>query len=590
MKDPAQDDRAAWGLAAFGLIAGCWFAYYPLPFPEFYKEWIFATALGLAALVLRPSVLVRSLWRHPLAIAAAVILVALLIQSVVREGSWPRATLAACYVGFFVFALSVGRRMNAAAPERSLLWLCWCVLAAALGSCLFAALQLNRIEFAVPLVAPRAVGGRITGNLAQANHLADLLWLGCIACTYAHAKGKLSTSVACLAILVIEVFAHLTGSRMVWAYAAFTFVFAAFLRAYGQDVEVKRMATGLLYVGGLLVPVAISVSMSGMQELFQVSSGAERIVSASGSESDGLRFWLWRVGIDAIQGQPLLGLGVGRYVGHGYARTMEVAGSPTAGADAHAHNLFIHLGAELGVPVMIAVLICLGVWLVRSLRLARRNVNAMAAVALAGAILIHANLEYPLWYIYFLGLLGLFVGHVGSKDEATAKPIGSGGRWRAHLQRAAAIAVVGVAMASYAQFRHLETAMQSIVAQVGMGAAPQRDQVLEASVAALPAWSPYRDYAESIMLMTALPTKENARDLSARCERAVAWGPTPYLLSRCATAFQVAGLSERASYFANGVCKIFPDRDLVLIESMNYVQRTSPAAGQIASSCVERLP
>ena len=25
-------------MVAFGLIAGCWFAYYPLPFPEFYKE------------------------------------------------------------------------------------------------------------------------------------------------------------------------------------------------------------------------------------------------------------------------------------------------------------------------------------------------------------------------------------------------------------------------------------------------------------------------------------------------------------------------------------------------------------------------
>jgi len=40
-------------------------------------------------------------------------------------------------------------------------------------------------------------------------------------------------------------------------------------------------------------------------------------------------------------------------------------------------------------------------------------------VALALPILVHANLEHPLGYLYFLGLLGLLVGHVRG-DPATA--------------------------------------------------------------------------------------------------------------------------------------------------------------------------
>ncbi|HEY2189339.1 MAG TPA: hypothetical protein VGH48_12330, partial [Caldimonas sp.] len=73
-----------------------------------------------------------------------------------------------------------------------------------------------------------------------------------------------------------------------------------------------------------------------------------------------------------------------------------------------------------------------------------------------------------------------------------------------------------------------------------------------------------------------------------RCERAVAFGPTARLLARCATILQIAGQPERASYFANGLCKVYPEAAPTLIESMTFVARTSRAVEDLRSTCVQR--
>lgn len=587
MTKSTKDDRATWWLLGFGLIASTWFAYYPLPFLEFYKEWIFATALALAALSLRPPPIGFRSLRHPLAYGSMALLAALLLQAMLFDDLWPRATLMAGYVVFFLFALTAGRRLYEARRELSLIWLTGCLMVAALGSCFFAALQLNLIEFSFPLVASRS-GNRISANLAQANHLADLLWLGCFGAAYLYVRGRLGLVPFVLVALLLLFFSQLTGSRMVWVYAGLAVVLGSVLRIWSRDPQVQRMSLVLVMLGGLMVLVTLVVLMSGVQQLFGISSGTERIMSAGGADSNRLRFWLWHAGIDAARHAPLLGVGVGRYVGHAHLLTMAVPDSPPAGADANAHNLFIHLAAELGIPVALIVALCLGLWLIAAVRRAAMDVDALAVLVLCGAILVHANLEYPLWYIYFLGLLGLLAGHLPPTVTAATSVVPDS-RHKIGLHLAMPLAILGAAAVAYAQFSHLESAMQRVVMQVGIGAAPQRDQALESTLAELPRWSPYRDYAEAILLITALPTKSNASDLAARCDRAVVWGPSPYLLARCATAHQVAADPERASYFANSLCKMFPGSDLTLIQSMVYVERVSPEAGNIASSCVERL-
>jgi O-antigen ligase len=582
MTSSPRNDRAAWWLLGSGLISACWLAFYPLPFLEFYKEWVFVVTLAMASLSLRPARNVPRLVAHPLVVGCLVILAALFMQAF-REGLWPRAVLMALYVGFFVFAIAAGRQMKQA-PD-SLVYLSWSLLVAALGSCVFAALQLNWIGFELPLVAARPGNHRVTGNMAQSNHLADLLWLGSVAAAYLGARRRLGLGVMAAAMLTLQVFVQFSGSRMPWLYAAMVTLLAMAVIWRGRSAELRRMSAGLLLLATLFVTSAWAISASGALDLFGVESGAARIASGRASSGDHKRLWFWKTGVDAALSEPLTGVGVGRYVGHAHELTMRISESPRAGAEAHAHNLFLQLAAELGIPVAVLVAACVAAWLITALRRAISDVEALAVLTLSGLILVHANLEYPLWYAYFLGTLGLLAGHM--PERATELPSASvAGRGLG--TRFAAVAVLLVAAFAYIQFGHLAAAMQRVVTQVGVGAAPQRDAVLEKALADLPRWSPYRDYAESILLMTALPEKGNAAELAARCDRAVKWGPTPYLLSRCATAYQVAGQHVRASYFANSVCKIFPLSDLTLIQSMNYVGAKSPEAMEVASDCIER--
>ena len=78
------------------------------------------------------------------------------------------------------------------------------------------------------------------------------------------------------------------------------------------------------------------------------------------------------------------------------------------------------------------------------------------------------------------------------------------------------------------------------------------------------------------------------RGLAARCERALAIGPSSPLLARCATIQQVAGHPDRASYFANALCRLYPGEEPTLIQSMTFVGGKSPAAEDVRSDCVRR--
>jgi O-antigen ligase/polysaccharide polymerase Wzy-like membrane protein len=255
-------------------------------------------------------------------------------------------------------------------------------------------------------------------------------------------------------------------------------------------------------------------------------------------------------------------------------------------ADAQAHNVFLQLAAECGIPLALAALVALAVWLGRAWNASAHRPETVAVVALALPIVVHANLEHPLGYLYFLGLLGVLIGHVRADPVAataapTTKPPGD-------AMRFASFAVLVAGALGYVQFTQVERATQSLAAQMRAGAPPQPTLELGTRLDAVPRWSVFGDYAELVELIAVVPTAANAAELAPRCERALAFGPTPPLLARCATIQQVAGHRDRASYFANALCRLYPGAEPRLIESMTFVGGKSPAAEDVRSDCVRR--
>lgn len=577
------NERLSWLILIFGVVVAWWLPFLSEPILTFYKEWLFAVGLAFAGLLAAPSSNAGA-WprRHPLIIAAAAVAAVLIMQAFSMDGVWRPATLTFFCVVFFVFAIVLGRRMLRRRGEDSLPMLAWSLWIAALGSCVFAVLQV--FKGSVPFVVSRS-GDRLYGNVAQANHFADLLWIGAVAAVFLHSRGRLRRIPATLSVLVLEAFSVTSGSRMAWLYAVVIMLLGAAVWLRRPSVEMRRLAIGLVAMSVVYLPVVVAVSASGVLETFGITSAEQRTASGTAAESTRQRLWFWRAGVDAALKHPWIGVGVGRLPGHSLDLAMRVPDSPPHAADAQAHNIFVQLAAELGIPLATLVAFCAFRWLVTAWRQSPHGPTTLGAIAMAVPILIHANLEHPLGYLYFLGLLGLLAGHV---PDAPVVASVAAHRESPNLLRFASFAVLAVAALTYVQFSQVERAMRVVLAQTQAGAPPQPSQSLGMRLQAIPTWSIFGTYADLIALVTVLPTQGNAGELGRRCEAAMPFGPTPHLLARCATALQVAGRTERATYFADSLCKVYPASVGVLIQSMTFVEKASPAVADLRSSCVDK--
>ncbi|MFA9430128.1 O-antigen ligase family protein [Egicoccus sp. AB-alg2] len=142
----------------------------------------------------------------------------------------------------------------------------------------------------------------------------------------------------------------------------------------------RRVAGRVVAAALLVVTAAIAVTLR--------AGGAIR--SALGLEAATLgpsiteRVRLWREAIDLVREAPWTGIGYGRF---------GAAGNPAVfDWERYAHNEYLHLAAELGLPVLALVLVLLTA-LYRDL-LRAPDPSALLGVALLTALCVHAAVDY----------------------------------------------------------------------------------------------------------------------------------------------------------------------------------------------------
>ena len=244
-------------------------------------------------------------------------------------------------------------------------------------------------------VARSGLPGRAVGNLRQPNHLSSLLLWAAIAIVPLLELGRLRRGWG-RALFVGMIFAVvLTASR--------TGVLGiAVLALWGLlDRRLSRATRGLL----LMSPLMYALAWGGLAIWAEMSrhafGGEARLAEA---DLSGSRFGIWANTLAMIRQQPWAGVGFGEF---NLAWTLApFPGRPVAFFD-HTHNLPLQLAVELGLPLAALVLGLLLAALWRAWRLATAA-DAPVAVTLRTAwvmlllIALHSQLEYPLWYAYFL--------------------------------------------------------------------------------------------------------------------------------------------------------------------------------------------
>ncbi|WP_027212502.1 PglL family O-oligosaccharyltransferase [Burkholderia sp. WSM2232] len=386
------------------------------PIPTFYAEF---TALALYLLMGAGVVLLVAGSQPRVAFASPVVaLVPLLFglllvaQSVLLPVSQPSmnwlgggfllAAFMATHAGYGFARAKLG--------ENALRWAACALVVGGLFAVFCQVIQLFHLEARVsPLVVAYnvTVERRPFGNMAQANHLATYIAFAMAGALYLVQTRRIAVAIWALASTIFAVGLALTVSRGPWLQMG-VIVVAGFWMALVQtraEPQLRRSHRQWL------IPLALAVLFFVVNALIRWAnvryhlelgqSAADRFKDAGQIAP---RLALWKYGWTMFRTHPLLGVGWGEFPSYQYQFAKTLGGVEIAN---NSHDIFIDLLAKTGLIGLAIVLFGLVAWLVRVVR-APQSAARVFGIALIGVLVMHALVEYPQQYMFFL-LPAMFV-------------------------------------------------------------------------------------------------------------------------------------------------------------------------------------
>lgn len=266
------------------------------------------------------------------------------------------------------------------------------------------------------------------GFFANSNHMATLL-LASIPFAAAlfvsrqsrrrgHGRtaGMAGITAAGLALLLIGVLLNrsMAALLLVWP----VLLASAMLVPVGW--RLRRFAAPLAAAG--VVAAIVVLSFNPIESELPSAQSAEASVQS--------RQVIWRTTGHAIADNFPFGTGLGSF--EPVYRLYEDPASVTATYVNHAHNDYLELTLELGLPGALLILAFLGWWAVRCVQIWRSNLSspfARAATIASAAILAHSFVDYPLRTGTIAAVFGLCIGIMSrlERQSAEAAPASSTG-------------------------------------------------------------------------------------------------------------------------------------------------------------------
>lgn len=356
---------------------------------------------------------------------AATLALGLLVANAVASGDWALVpiSLAASYVGAMAAAAIAMWAAMMLRPNGFAVGgfnaFCIALIAAGVISAAFGVLQVfapSWIEGG--WIASTAVEGRAVGNLRQPNHLATLLVWSIVAAVWlGDASRRYRVAFAATVFMLFGLV--LTASRTGMVGAAMLALWAIFDRRLAKPSRAMLWLVPLLYV--VFWTVLTANSGSGDASAFHGDKQLHR------SDISSSRFGIWSNTLSLIAAHPWFGVGWGEF---NFAWSLTpFPDRPTAFFD-HTHNLPLQLAVELGLPLATLILALLTYALWSAFKAARdadeHNGYLRPAFVMILMMAVHSQLEYPLWYAYFLlptaFLWGLCLGTPSKAEPAAEAP------------------------------------------------------------------------------------------------------------------------------------------------------------------------
>ncbi|HEY2608931.1 MAG TPA: Wzy polymerase domain-containing protein [Paraburkholderia sp.] len=403
-------------LLALALVLPYAVANHTYPIPTFYAEF---TALALHLLTGAGVVLLMATAKPRITFASPMVAlvpllfgVVLVAQSVLLPVAEPSMNWLG---GGFLLAAWMATHAGygfarAKLDETALRWAAGALIVGGLFAVFSQGIQLFHLE---TRVSPFVVAYNVTverrpfGNMAQANHLATYIAFAMAGALFLVQTRRLAVGIWLLISTIFAVGLALTVSRGPWLQMG-VIVVAGFWMAFAQTRNEPLLRRSNRE---WVIPIALAVLFFVVNALIRwanvhyhlelAQSAAERFKDAGQIAP---RLALWKYGWTMFKTHPLLGVGWGEFPSYQFELVKTLGGVEIAN---NSHDIFIDLLAKTGLIGIAIVLIGLVAWLVRVVR-APQSAGRVFGIALIGVLTMHALVEYPQQYMFFL-LPAMFV-------------------------------------------------------------------------------------------------------------------------------------------------------------------------------------
>ncbi|HMH17441.1 MAG TPA: Wzy polymerase domain-containing protein [Burkholderiales bacterium] len=548
--------------------------HHELPVKTFHAEWL-AAVLGisaaLAALIGRSAPLVS--WPVPARWLVAFALFLALLAAFGGPAYLQLPLLAALYVLWAALMLWLGAQLTSAfGTERVATVLAAFLLAGALLTALIGVIQFHgRPKFLENFVF-EFYGNRAYGNIAQANLYANYLAVGESALLYLWLRARVPTAYALPALMLLVLGSALAGSRSTLLYALWFAVLGSLPKGGGADS--RRLKLAVYSLAG--VTLVANVAIPWLNNLFHVgplSHGALDRALVSSDETAEPRPLAWLLALRLFAGAPVAGVGIGEFAGAAFDLGLDPVLVQRAELWTSPHNLPLHLLAETGIVGAVLALGSVTAW---GWQVARRfrtegQLAVWWIVAAVGVEMIHSLIEFPLWYMPYLGVTALLMG-VGAAPGTRFSEMSRASRTAA-TAACAALAVASIVMLGnylklHAAYVTGTTVTLTRAADAQRDAATMRELThgLMAPVAEL--W----------IVLGAPLDRDNLAVKVAMSGRVARFWPIYSVLARHAVFLAFEGETRKAQDLLASSLRTFPHRRDSIVAILQLAQAADPGA------------
>lgn len=262
------------------------------------------------------------------------------------------------------------------------------------------------------------LGAKPYANLGQTNNYSTLVWVALFSLYYLFERKRVGWVGLFVAGAFLVAGAALSQSRTSWVVLSVLVVVAAIHGGLFKQSKWRRLALPLLAMIALYILSIEAVELKGY--LFPVGGGIRQSLRL---EFTDVRTDLWQSFIYSILEKPWFGFGWGQV---SVAQFEAADLYPAIGLAEYSHNLLLDLLIWNGIPIGLLFFAAISYLWLRMFFYAYTE-KGFYSLCCFTAILVHALLEYPHAYGYFLLLAGFFIG-ISSGDSISSAQFRSS-RW-----------------------------------------------------------------------------------------------------------------------------------------------------------------